>query len=387
VTDALASRVRDGGRRALLVGGIGLALGVVGTLFLTPAHFFRSYLLAFLFWVGVGIGCLSLLCIQHLTGGRWGFVIRRLLEAGARTLPFAAIAFLPLALGIGTLYPWADRATVQADPILAHKSVYLNTWFFIARSLFYFGAWSALAFFLTHWSYRLDKGPNVRVERRMRGLAGGALVVLGLTITFSAVDWGMSLEPHWFSTIYGILFMVGQVLQAFTLLILVLAAVREHEPFRRLIDRDVVHDLGKLLLAFVMLWTYIHLSQFLIVWSANLPEEITWYMKRLTGGWSWLAATLIAAHFVLPFLALLSRGLKRNLSSLATVAALVFGARYLDLLWVVGPALGRPHLMLHWMDLALFAGLGGLWLALFARELLAHPVVPQHDSTFAAEPA
>jgi hypothetical protein len=192
------------------------------------------------------------------------------------------------------------------------------------------------------------------------------------------VDWGMSLEPHWFSTIYGILFMVGQVLQAFTLIILVLAWIRDDQPFRTLIDRDVVHDLGKLLFAFIMLWAYVHLSQFLIVWSANLPEEIPWYMKRLDSGWNWLAAVLIAAHFVFPFLALLSRDLKRNLRSLATVAAVVFVARFLDLLWVLGPALGRTHLSIHWMDLALFAGLGGLWLALFARELAAHPVVPQN---------
>jgi hypothetical protein len=385
MTEALTTRVREGARRALVIGAAGLALGVVGG-FVAPAQFFRSYLIAFLFWVGTGVGCLSLLCIQHLTGGRWGFTIRRLLEAGARSFPFAALAFVPVAIGIGTLYPWADKAALH-DPILLHKSVYLNRWFFIARGLFYLATWSALAFFLTHWSYRLDKGPNVRVERRMRGLAGGALVVLGLTITFSSVDWGMSLEPHWFSTIYGILFMVGQVLQAFTLLILVLSAVHEHEPFRQAVDRDIVHDLGKLLLAFVMLWTYIHLSQFLIVWHANLPEEITWYMKRLTGGWNWLAALLIAAHFVLPFLALLSRGLKRNLSSLAMVAGLVFGARFLDLLWILGPALGRTQLSLHWMDVALFVGLGGLWLAQFARELTAHPVLPRYDSVFAPEPA
>lgn len=365
--------------RAFAVGGVALAIASVGGFaFGRPTEFFRSYLLAFLFWCGVGVGCLSLLFIQHLTGGRWGLLLRRLLEAGGRTLPFMAIAFIPIVVGIPRLYAWGDPDVVAGDAILQHKRAYLNPAFFAVRGFLYFLVWTSVVYFASVWSLRLDtSAERLRLERRLRGLAGGGLLLLGLTITFSSIDWAMSLEAHWFSTVYGVAFMVGQVLSAFTLMILLLAATGAEEPFRRVLDRDTVHDLGKLLFAFVMLWAYIHLSQFLIIWSANLPEEIPWYMRRTRGGWKLLAYVVIAAHFLAPFFALLSRGLKRNLPRLATVAAVVFAARWLDLYWMVAPSFERPHLSLLWMDVAAAVGLGGIWVGLFARELVARPLLPQ----------
>jgi hypothetical protein len=379
-------RLAEGSRRALLAGAGGLALSAIGALFNTT-EFLRSYLLAFLFWSGASIGCLSLLLIQHLTGGRWGLLVRRLLEAGTRTIPYAALAFLPIALGVGRLYEWGHPDA--HDAILQHKSPYLNPGFFRARAAFYFVVWSAIAYFVNAWSLRLDAGPDRRIERRLRGLSGGGLVMLGLTITFSSIDWGMSLEPHWISTIYGVMFMVGQVLTAFTLVILALRAFGGEEPFRRVVRRETIHDLGKLLFAFVMLWTYVHLSQFLIIWSANVPEEIPWYIRRINGGWLYVAWVVIAAHFIAPFMALLSRDLKRNLQQLATVAALVLAARWLDLFWIIAPALDRPRLSVHWMDVTTAVGLGGLWLGLFARELAGRSMVPlnQPDLEVAAEQA
>ena len=368
--------VQRAASRALVAGGVGLAACAVGAL-VDPTEFLRSYLLAFLFWAGVGVGCLSLLFIQHLTGGRWGLLIRRLLEAGSRTLPFVAIALLPIFLGLARLYLWADPAAVRTDPVLRHKSVYLNPGFFVARSLLYFAVWGAVAYFASLWSRRLDEAPDrLRLERRLRGLSGGGLLLLGLTITFSSIDWAMSLEPHWFSTIYGVAFMVGQVLSAFTLVIVLVSAMSDEEPFRGVITRDTTHDLGKLLFAFVMLWGYVHLSQFLIVWSANVPEEIPWYIKRTQGGWKYLAWAIIAAHFVAPFLALLSRPLKRDVRRLAAVASVLFAARWLDLYWLIAPSFGRPRLTLHWLDVAAAVGLGGVWLWVFARELGRRPLVP-----------
>jgi len=368
-------RVRQVGQRALVTGAVGIALCLVG-LFMNPVEALRSYLLAFLFWGGVPVGCLSLLLIQNLTGGRWGLVMRRVLEAGTRTLPFVALGFLPIVIGVSRIYEWADAARAAADPVLAHKAAYLNPAFFAVRAVLYFAIWNALAHFLSAWSLRLDAGPDRRLERRLRGISGGGLVLLGLTITFSSIDWGMSLDPHWASTIYGILFMVGQVLAAFTVAIVVIGALGDEEPFRRVLRRDTTHDFGKLLFAFVMLWAYVHLSQFLIIWSANLPEEIPFYLRRTRHGWLYVAWIVIAVHFVAPFLALLSRGLKRNLQRLATVAAVVFVARCVDVFWLVAPSLDRPELSVHWTDLAALVGLGGLWIGLFARELAGRSLVP-----------
>jgi hypothetical protein len=367
--------VQRAASRALIAGVVGLAACVIGA-FQDPTEFYRSYLLAFLFWGGLGVGCLSLLFIQHLTGGRWGLLIRRLLEAGSRTLPFVALGFVPILFGVSRLYAWADPAAVRGDEILRHKSVFLNVPFFAARALFYFVVWSSVAYFLSVWSLKRDAGPSQRLERRLRGLSGGGMVLSGLAITFSSVDWAMSLDPHWFSTIYGIIFMVGQALSALTFAILLLSAMGDEDPFRRVVTRDTAHDLGKLLFAFVMLWTYIHLSQFLIIWSANVPEEIPWYLTRIRGGWKYLAWVVIALHFLAPFLALLSRSLKRNLPRLAAVAGLVLAARWLDLYWLIAPSFDRPRLTLHWMDVAAAVGLGGLWLWLFARELAGRPLVP-----------
>ncbi|HUG53662.1 MAG TPA: hypothetical protein VMR21_08670 [Vicinamibacteria bacterium] len=385
----------DAARRgALVAGGVGaLALGLGA--FFNLDHFFRSYLFAYLFWAGVGIGCLSILMIHHLTGGIWGLVIRRPLEAGARTLrPAFAILFLPLLLGLPRLYVWARPEAVRADPILQMKEPYLNVPFFIARAVFYFAVWMVLAHLLSRWSLELDREGSLRVARRLRSLAGGGLLLMGFTITFSAVDWGMSLNPHWFSTIYGILYMVGQVLSAMALMIVVLARLSATGAMAAVARPGAVHDLGKLLLAFVMLWAYVNVSQFLIIWSANLPEEIPFYIQRLDGGWKWVGAALVVFHFALPFLLLLSRDLKRNARLLGAVAAGVFAVRILDLFWLVAPDLqGGAHgghgagLSVHWMDVAALLALGGAWVLVFLRELAAAPLLPVDPelAEFAAE--
>jgi hypothetical protein len=322
--------------------------------------------------------------INHLTGGMWGLVIRRLLEAGTRTLPLVALLFLPIAFGLSRIYVWARPEAVAADALLQRKSLYLNPAFFLGRTVFYFALWNLLAALMNRWSLSLDAGPNRRTERRLRGLSGLGLVLLGLTITFSSVDWAMSLDPHWYSTMYGILFMVGQVLSALSLMILCVAAFGGERPLSDVLRPGAVHDLGKLLLAFVMLWTYIHLSQFLIVWSGNLPEEIPWYIRRSRGGWLTLALVLVLLHFALPFLLLLSRELKRNARSLALVAGVLFVAHVLETLWLVGPDLGghgehAVGVAVHWLDAAAVLGVGGVWLFGFARELKTRAMVPTGD--------
>jgi hypothetical protein len=369
-------------QKAVIVGAVALGATLVGA-FLDSTQFFRSYLLAFLFWNGAALGCLCLLLIQHLTGGRWGAVLSRFLEAGGRTLPYLGVLFLPLLFGLEQLYPWASTDPRQ-DAILAHKAIYLNARFFTVRAIFYFIVWSSLAYFMTRWSFRLDQGRDLRLERRLRSLSGGGLVLLGLTITFAAIDWGMSLTPHWFSTIYGILFMVAGVLEAFTLVILLLTAIRNDAPLRAVLTDELRHDLGKLLFAFNMLWAYIHLSQFLIVWSANLPEEIPWYLVRTSGGWALLGLAIVVLHFAIPFATLLSRETKRDPLRLARVAGLVLFARFLDLFWVLAPSFEAPHVhFIHWMDVTAVVGLGGIWVFLFARELARGPMLPQSSPELA----
>lgn len=371
------------GRTALVVGVVGLVLTAVGAA-LNLDQFFRSYLLGFLFWTGLGIGCLSVTLINHLTGGMWGLVVRRVLEAGARTLPFCALLFLPLALGLPRLYEWADPARRAADPLLLHKALYLNVPFFLLRAAFYFGVWSALSVAIDRVSLQLDGAAGnerayERLSQRLRALAGGGLILLGLTITFSAVDWAMSLDPHWFSTVYGVLFMVGQALSAMALMIVVVALLGHQPPLSRVIEPSHVHDLGKLLLAFVMLWAYINVSQWIIIWSANLPEETPWYVRRLHGGWQYIALLLVFFHFLLPFLMLLSRDLKRDARRLALVAGVVLVVRLVDLFWLIAPDAPLGHeahgLHVHWMDLTAVIGLGGLWLWYFARGLAGRPLL------------
>jgi hypothetical protein len=373
------SRVDGLQRAALVAGSVGLAACVAGG-FANPSQFFRSYLFAFLFWAGLAVGCLSISMIHHLTGGLWGLVIRRILEAGTRTLPFVALLFVPVALGVPRLYPWASADAVAADEVLQHKSAYLNTPFFCGRAGFYFAVWILLAHFMNKWSLALDAGPDRATSRRLRGLSGGGLVLLGLTITFSSVDWAMSLDPHWYSTIYGVLFMVGQALSALAFVIVCIAALSGEKPLSDVVRPGSVHDLGKLMLAFVMLWTYVNLSQFLIMWSGNLPEEIPWYIRRLRGGWQHLALALVLFHFALPFLLLLSRDLKRSAGPLALVAGSLLAFRLADLYWLVAPDMGAlghsGGLAFHWLDVMAPIGLGGLWLAVFAGQLKGRPLVP-----------
>jgi hypothetical protein len=366
-------------QRGALALGTGSVLALAGGGVANPTQFFRSWLFALLFWLGLSVGCLSLAMIHHLTGGTWGLVIRRILEAGGRTVFACGLLFLPLAFGLKDLYAWARPQDVAADPFLQHKSLYLNPGFFIVRALIYFLVWAALAHFLSVWSRDLDRGEDPGISRRLRMLSAGGLVLLGLTITFASIDWAMSLDAHWFSSIYGMVFMVGQALSALCFAVVVLALLGRTEPLSQALRPTDVHDLGKLMLAFLMLWAYVSFSQFLIIWSGNLPDEISWYRVRLGEGWGGVGLFLVLFHLAVPFLLLLSRELKRNLRRLGFLAAGLLGARVVDLFWLVGPELHLQGLTVHWMDVAASAAVGGLWLAVFAWQLKGQPLLPQAD--------
>jgi hypothetical protein len=365
-------------RPALLVGTAALAVCVVGAFF-APAQFFRSYLFAFLFWTGVALGCMAIAMLHHVTGGAWGLPIRRPLESGTRTLPLMLLLFLPLLLGARRIYEWADPAAVARDPILRHKSLYLNLPFFTGRALLYFAAWLALAYFLNRWSLEQDSTGPQPIARRLQLLSSAGLVAWGLTVTFASIDWAMSLEAHWFSTMYGVLFIAGQGLTAFAFIVVVLVLLAGTPPLAGYVRERHYHDLGKLMLAFVMFWAYVSFSQYLIIWAGNLPEEIPWYLRRLQGGWGWVGLALIVFHFLLPFLLLLPASANRNPRILAGVAGLVLFMRLVEVFWLTQPAFAGSRFRLHWMDVLVPIGVGGIWLAVFLWQLGKRPLLPVND--------
>jgi len=372
-------------RRAALVAGVAGAVALIAGGLADRAQFFQSYLLGFLYWLGIGAGSLAILMIYHLTGGAWGAIIRRVLEAATRTLPLLALLFVPLVFGLHDLYHWTHTDEMMADAVLRRKTAYLNVPFFLARAAAYFVVWSALALLLNRWSRRQDERADPALIDRMRKLSGGGILLWGLATTFASFDWIMSLDPHWFSTIFGVLVAGGWGLSTLAFAIVSMRMLSRRGLVGDIFRPSYVNDLGSLLFAFVMLWAYIAVSQLIIVWSGNLPEEIPWYLTRLDRGWQWVALLLVLGHFVLPFLLLLSRDLKRRHGMLAWVAGGVVLARLLDLFWLVGPELhGGPGLAVHWLDVAAPLAVGGLWLALFARLLAGRPLLPPGEPELAS---
>jgi hypothetical protein len=364
--------------RALIVGIAGLALCGVGAIF-DATQFFRSYLLAYVFWIGIALGCWAILMLQHMSGGAWGLVIRRVLEAATRTFPILAALFVPVALGIPFIYEWANAATVEASPMLQHKHFYLNIPFFIGRAIFYFAVWNLVSYLLNKWSREQDLTGERDLTRKLQGLSGPGLVLFGLTVTFASIDWVMSLDPGWYSTIFGMLFMGGQGLSAMAFTIAVIVALSNYKPMSEVIQPRHLHDLGKLMLAFLMLWAYFAFSQFLIIWSGNIPEEVSWYTRRLHSSWRYIGLALVLLHFALPFVLLLSRDLKRNARTISIVAVLILVMRYVDLYWLTGPEFHEGHFVISWMDLIMPLGIGGVWLWYFAGQLKTRPLVPVQD--------
>ncbi|HET9479678.1 MAG TPA: hypothetical protein VFO72_10050, partial [Pyrinomonadaceae bacterium] len=341
--------------RALIVGAVVL-LVFVATAFLDARQFFQAYLVGWTFWTGIAVGSLALLMLQHLTGGGWGLVIRRVLEAATRTLPIMAVLFIPVIAGAHSIYEWTHPEVLEQHPVVKFKTPYLNLAFFTARAVIYFAVWIVLAWFLNRWSLEQDRTADVRYAKKMRVLSGPGMVALIFTVTFASVDWYMSLEPEWFSTIYGFIFVASWTLSALAFVIAVMAILTKEEPLQRIVAPLHFHDLGKLMLAIVMLWAYFAFSQYLIIWSGNLPEEIGYYIDRTHGFWGAIVVTIALLHFGAPFLFLLSRELKRNPQRLVMVALLVLIMRMIDLLWMLVPAFHEHRWI--WLDVLAVLGFG-----------------------------
>jgi hypothetical protein len=371
---AQLTRVQQGG---LVLGVVGLLLCLAGA-FLAGEQFFHSYLFAYLFWVGLALGCVSILMLHHLIGGGWGFMVQRLLEAGAMTLPLMALLFIPLLFGLREIYVWARPEVVVNDLILQQRSPYMNVPFFLARALLYFAIWSILAFLLSHWSREQDRTGNPVKTLRLRRVSMVGLLLYIVTASFAAIDWGMSIEPYWYSAIYGLLFIIGQALAAFAFVAIILSLLARRASLAGLVTPRHLKDFGNLLLVFVLLSAYFSFSQYLIIWAGNLPYEVTWYLARGTQGWEWVALFLVIFHFVMPFLVLLSRRVRLSTTLLAVVASLLLFMRLVDVFWYILPTF-YPAFRVHWLDLVAPLAIGGLWVAFFAWQLKGRPLVPIED--------
>ena len=365
-------------RRCLLVGAVALLLCVIGAPF-SPTQFFRAYLTAYLFWLGIGLGSFAILMLYHLTGGAWGFLLRRVFEASMRTLPLLAVLFIPVGFGMTYLYPWARPAEVAASPELRYNHLYLNAPFWWFRAVLFFASWLTLAALLSAWSREHDRSGERTLPRKLRLLAGPALVVYGLTITFASVDWTMSLTLNFYSTMWGPLFAAGQLVSAMAFSVLVLGWLVSAPPYRHVLSLEVLNDVGNLLFSFLIIWAYMAFFQFMLIWMANLRREVTWYLARSRGGWEWVAWFTFIFHFAVPFFLLLLRDIKRRPEALMRVAAILLCSHLVYLHWQVMPNFPDTVVTEHWMDFLTPLGIGGLWIAYWIWQLKRYPVLPLHD--------
>jgi hypothetical protein len=365
---------------ALAVGGIALVLALFGAV-RSPELFYPSYLMTFMLILGLALGSLGLVMLQHLTSGHWGIIIRRPLESATRTLPLVAVFFLPIAfMGMKYLYgAWLDPEELKKEPLSDFQRGYLTHSGYLTRAVMYFAIWLLLMFIFNRLSRQQDIDREDRVlRRRLNMLAGPGIIVYVFAMSFAAIDWVMSLSPHWASTIYGFLFVVGQMISSMALMIAVVVLLARAEPFAGILQKRHLHDLGKLLLSFVMLWAYFDFSQLLIIWSGNQPEEISFYRTRLYGEWGVVAVIVLVFHFFVPFFLLLSQDVKRNAKFLPKIAVWLIFMRLVDLFWMTRPEF-TSRAVPTWLDIVLPLALGGLWLGFFAFNLKQLPLLPVGD--------
>jgi hypothetical protein len=314
-------------------------------------------------------------------------VIRRVLGAAMRTIWLMAALFVPIAwFAVPKLYPWAMSPEVIQDPRirehLAHNrlvtSGYLNVYGFAYRAAIYFAIWGLLVFLLTKWSTEQDTPPVRDNSARFKAVSGPGLIILAFTVSFAAIDWVMSLDPSWISTIYGLLFVAGELLAGLCFAVVVERILFKYKPMSLLLRPAFVHDHGKFMLTFVMVWAYFSFSQWIIIWAGNLPEEITWYVRRLNGGWGFVGVFLVIFHFAVPFVILLSRSFKRDVTKLVYLAAWMLFMRYVDLFWIIEPNFSTTF-SVTWADLVIPFAMGGLWIAYFCYNLSSLPLLPAYD--------
>ncbi len=377
-SDTLRPQMDRVQRSCLFVGIVALLISLVG-LFTNASHFWQSYLFAYLFWSGLALGCMGVFFLHNVVGGNWGVSIRRFVEAGTRTLPLIAVFVIPIFFAMHTLYTWTHPDVRAHDFAVGHKAIYMNIPLFIVRAGVYFAVWFFFGFRILRMTNEHDRTGDPALFGRIKRFSAPALLIFVVSTTYAYIDWIMSAEPDWYSTIYPWMFTIGQVILTFAFLIALLVLLSKREPFASFLTRQHYHDLGNLLLAFTMVWAYFSISQFLIIWAENLPDEIPWYVRRFSGGWGYIAFVIAIFHFCIPFFLLLMRFVKKNASRLRTLAIWIIIMRILDVFWIVEPAYRQRGFQIYWTDVVAPIGLGGIWLAFFIWNLKSRPLLASHD--------
>lgn len=380
-----ASRVAN---VAGVIGVIGCVVAIAaGFLQGDWAIFFRSYLLNYAYVLSLALGALCFVMIQHVTRAGWSVSVRRLAEFMAATLPLMGVLFLPMLIpvlgGMEGVYKWADAQTVAKDELLQHKAPYLNAPFFVIRCLLYFGIWIGLARVMLRQSAAQDTDGDVSHTFRLERWSAPGLLLYAFSVTFFAIDALMSLNPHWFSTIWGVYYFSGALVGFFALLALLVIILQGSGKLVRVVTVEHYHDIGKLAFGFVVFWAYIAFSQYMLIWYANIPEETAWYLPRQDNSW-WLAVSLVllCGHFFAPFLAIMSRWPKRRKSTLAVAAIWLLVMHWLDLYYITIPrpyGYPQPESPLYVSDLALLVGLGGLFVFAMVRPMAQYKLLPVRD--------
>jgi hypothetical protein len=364
---------------SLAVGIIGLVASAIG-FFVNRQDFFRAYLPSYLFWFSIVAGSLGVLMLQYMTGGEWGLMIRRPLGASARTMWLMAVLFIPILIGVRDLFPWANEEWARKDPVVSLKLGWLNVTRFTWFSILLFVIWIVWAWQLRYWSQKFyqDRSPETDLVRRR--WAGAGLPMIVLTLTFASIDWMMSLEPKWMSAMYGITFTVGCALSAFAFVTFFLSQLARTNAMAGILKPSHLRDLGNLLFAFVMFYAYTAFSEYLLMWYANLHEEIPHYLVRQHGTWGVLAMLLVLFHFFLPFFMLLMRAIKDRPESIAVVTVIIIVMRYVAIVWLVTPSWYGEHFHYSWIDLTSLIGIGGVWMFAFIQQLKGQTIIPIHET-------
>ena len=365
-------------RISLIVGAVFLALSVVG-FFADKNQFFFSYQVAFTFWLSIGLGGLFLTLLHHLFGATWSIVLRRIMETIMKVLPWMVLFFLPMLLGLHELFHWTHSDAVAHDPLLQQKQPYLNVPFFVIRAVIYFAVWIYLARWFYKKSVDQDREYDSKQAHRLRQVAAPAIILFALTLTFAAFDWMMSLDPHWYSTIYGVYYFAGSTLATIAILILFTRSIQAKGGMKNILNLDHYHDMGKLLFTFVVFWAYIAFSQYFLIWYANIPEETLYYFHRWDGNWKTISLIIVFGKFVIPFLILITRSSKRNLTFLTAISLWLLLMQWLDLYWMIMPTLHSHGTHFSWLDVTTMLGIGGIFVGLFFRQVQKQEIVPVND--------
>ena len=364
---------------SLVIGILGLVASAIGW-FLDKQQFYRAYLPAYIFWFEIVAGALGVLCLQYTTGGEWGILLRRPLGAAARTMTWMALFFVPIAAGVPYIYPWADASYVAREPSVQLKAGYLNWKWFVIRAAIYFALWILWAWRIRYLSLRFyeDRSPYTELSRRR--WAGSGLPMIVLTMTFAGIDWMMSTEPKWTSSMYGITFLIAAGLAAYAFVTFFLTRLAPAPAMAGILKPSHFRDLGNLMLAFVMLYAYTAFSEYLLSWYANIHEEIPHFLVRQAGIWGVFGIFVVIFHFFLPFFMLLMRAIKDRPATIGVVAIIILVVRFVAIYWMSQPSFTGEHFYFSWMTVAALAGIGGLWLFLFIGQLKGQTIIPIHET-------